>query len=100
MADIPPLAEVEEACSRDKPRVKRRGLSKLQTSDDGGRGGIFAVDTENHGLYDIFYRAWASQVYMRYLYYNAWVYQRRCHTCKFHKLTCSRCMRFRRRRLK
>ena len=23
MADIPPLAEVEEACSRDKPRVKR-----------------------------------------------------------------------------
>ena len=33
-------------------------------------------------------------------YYNAWVYQRRRHACNFHKLTCSRCMGFRRRRLK
>ena len=31
MADIPPLAKDEE--------------------DDRGQGGIFAVDTENHGLY-------------------------------------------------
>ena len=34
------------------------------------------------------------------LYYNACVYQRRRHACKFHKLTCSKCMGFRRRRLK